>query len=259
MALELGIELQDRAAGDAGRTRCIKESDDRARPTRRTWFRGRRWSRFWATSTTARPSLLDKIRNANVAAGEAGGITQHTAAWMVQLGDKRVTFIDTPGHQAFTSMRARGANMTDVVVLVVSAAEGVQPQTVESINHARAAGVPIVVALNKIDRSDANPDMVLGQLAKEGLNPIEWGGDTEVIRTSATTGQGIPELIEILDLQSQVMDLKADPTAPRAAPLSKAASTRAWARSPPFSFRMERCKSATSACRASGMAASAAC
>jgi translation initiation factor IF-2 len=159
-------------------------------------------------------SLLDKIRNANVAAGEAGGITQHTAAWMVELGPKRVTFIDTPGHQAFTAMRARGANMTDVVVLVVSAAEGVQPQTVESINHARAAGVPIVVALNKIDRSDANPDMVLGQLAKEGLNPVEWGGDIEVIRTSATTGQGIPELIEILDLQSQIMELKADPTAP---------------------------------------------
>ena len=159
-------------------------------------------------------SLLDKIRNANVAAGEAGGITQHTAAWMVQLGEKRVTFIDTPGHQAFTAMRARGANMTDVVVLVVSAAEGVQPQTIESINHARAAGVPIVVALNKIDRSDANPDMVLGQLAKEGLNPIEWGGDVEVIRTSATTGQGIPELIEILDLQAQIMDLKADPDAP---------------------------------------------
>ncbi|MGA3067160.1 MAG: translation initiation factor IF-2, partial [Tepidisphaeraceae bacterium] len=148
------------------------------------------------------------------AAGEAGGITQHTAAWMVQLGDKRVTFIDTPGHQAFTAMRARGANMTDVVVLVVSAAEGVQPQTIESINHARAAGVPIVVALNKIDRADANPDMVLGQLAKEGLNPIEYGGETEVVRTSATTGEGIPNLIETLDLQSQIMELKADPTVP---------------------------------------------
>jgi translation initiation factor IF-2 len=159
-------------------------------------------------------SLLDKIRNANVAAGEAGGITQHTAAWMVQLGDKRVTFIDTPGHQAFTSMRARGANMTDIVVLVVSAAEGVQPQTIESINHAKAAGVPIVVALNKIDRADANPDMVLGQLAANGLNPVEWGGDTEVIRTSAVKGTGIPELIELLDLQSQVMELKANPDAP---------------------------------------------
>jgi translation initiation factor IF-2 len=159
-------------------------------------------------------SLLDKIRSANVAAGEAGGITQHTAAWMVQLGKKRVTFIDTPGHQAFTSMRARGANMTDVVVLVVSAAEGVQPQTIESINHARAAKVPIVVAMNKIDRPDANPDMVLGQLAKEGLNPVEWGGDTEVVRTSAVTGQGIPELIEILDYQAELLELKADISAP---------------------------------------------
>ncbi len=163
-------------------------------------------------------SLLDRIRNANVAAGEAGGITQHTAAWMVTLGEgeaaKRVTFIDTPGHQAFTSMRARGANMTDVVVLVVSAAEGVQPQTIESINHAKAAEVPIVVAMNKIDRADANPDMVLGQLAANGLNPVEWGGDTEVIRTSATTGEGVNDLIEILDYQSTLLDLKADPKAP---------------------------------------------
>jgi translation initiation factor IF-2 len=162
-------------------------------------------------------SLLDRIRNANVAAGEAGGITQHTAAWQVRLGEgasaKRVTFIDTPGHQAFTSMRARGANMTDLVVLVVSAAEGVQPQTIESINHARAAGVPIVVAMNKIDRSDANPDMILGQLDKAGIKAVEWGGDVEVVRTSATTGQGIPELIEILDLQSQIMELKSNPSA----------------------------------------------
>src|SRR5258706_10629601 len=122
-------------------------------------------------------SLLDRIRKANVAAGEAGGITQHTAAWMVELGEgdakKRVTFIDTPGHQAFTSMRARGANMTDVVVLVVSAAEGGQPQTIESINHARAADVPIVVAMNKIDRPDINEQQVLGQLAANGLNPVE--------------------------------------------------------------------------------------
>jgi translation initiation factor IF-2 len=159
-------------------------------------------------------SLLDKIRSANVAAGEAGGITQHIAAWQVQTGDKRVTFIDTPGHQAFTAMRARGANMTDVVVLVVSAAEGVQPQTVESINHAKAAGVPIIVAMNKIDRADANPDMVLGQLAGNGLNPTEWGGDTEVVRTSATTGQGVPELIEVLDYQTQLRELKADTKGP---------------------------------------------
>jgi len=163
-------------------------------------------------------SLLDRIRKANVAAGEAGGITQHTAAWMVEIERegqrKRVTFIDTPGHQAFTAMRARGANMTDVVVLVVSAAEGVQPQTIESINHAKAAEVPIVVAMNKIDRPDANEQKVLGELAAAGLNPVEWGGDTEVVRTSAVTGQGIEDLIEILDLQAELLELKSDPTAP---------------------------------------------
>ncbi len=167
-------------------------------------------------------SLLDKIRKANVAAGEAGGITQHTAAWMVEMEGneekggkkKRVTFIDTPGHHAFTGMRARGANMTDVVVLVIGAVEGMMPQTIESINHARAAGVPIVVAMNKIDRPDANPDMVLGQLATQGLNPVEYGGDTEVIRTSATTGQGVNDLIEVLDLQSQLLELKANPKTP---------------------------------------------
>ena len=164
-------------------------------------------------------SLLDKIRSASVAAGEAGGITQHIAAWQVifpaEAGKtKKVTFIDTPGHQAFTAMRARGANMTDVVVLVVDAAQGIQPQTTESINHAKAAGVPIVVAMNKIDRPDANPDMVLGQLAGAGLNPVEWGGDTEVVRTSAVTGQGIPELLEILEYQSDLRELKADPKAP---------------------------------------------
>ena len=159
-------------------------------------------------------SLLDKIRSANVAAGEAGGITQHTAAWMVQIGEKRVTFIDTPGHQAFTAMRARGAKMTDIVVLVVSAAEGVQHQTIESINHAAHAEVPIVVALNKIDRADANSTMVLGQLASQGLNATEYGGDTEVVRTSATTGQGIPELIDMLDYQASLLELKADPGVP---------------------------------------------
>jgi translation initiation factor IF-2 len=163
-------------------------------------------------------SLLDKIRSANVAAGESGGITQHIAAFSVELqrpdGKKRVTFIDTPGHQAFTSMRARGANMTDVVVLVVDAAQGIQPQTIESINHARAAGVPIVVAMNKIDLPDANPDMVMGQMATHDLNPVAWGGQTEMVQTSGKTGQGIEDLIEILDLQSQILELKADPTAP---------------------------------------------
>jgi translation initiation factor IF-2 len=162
-------------------------------------------------------SLLDKIRNANVAAGEAGGITQRTSAFRVPLKvggeEKTIVFLDTPGHEAFTSMRSRGATMTDVVVLVVSAPEGVMPQTVESINHAKAAKVPIVVALNKIDRADATDAVIqktLGQLATAGLNPTEWGGDTDVIRTSATTGKGIPELLEALDYQAQLRDLKAD-------------------------------------------------
>ncbi|HVX86586.1 MAG TPA: translation initiation factor IF-2 [Phycisphaerae bacterium] len=164
-------------------------------------------------------SLLDKIRSANVAAGEAGGITQHVGAYTVELAGsdgkpKRVTFLDTPGHQAFTAMRARGANMTDVVVLVVAADDGVMPQTVESINHAKAAGVPIVVALNKIDKPEANANKVLGQLAEQGLNPAEWGGDTEVVRTSATTGQGVKELIEYLDYVATLRELKASPALP---------------------------------------------
>ena len=163
-------------------------------------------------------SLLDKIRNTNVVAGESGGITQHVAAFDVAIERngqaKQVTFIDTPGHQAFTAMRARGAQVTDIVVLVVDAAQGIQPQTVESINHAKAAGVPIVVAMNKIDRPDANPDKVLGELATQSLNPAEWGGDTEVVRTSAMTGQGIDDLLEILDLQAELMELRAAPATP---------------------------------------------
>lgn len=163
-------------------------------------------------------SLLDRIRNANVAAGEAGGITQRTSAFRVpvSVGDasKEIVFFDTPGHQAFTEMRARGANVTDIVVLVCSPADGgVMPQTIESINHAKAAKVPIVVALNKIDRPEATDSAIqktLGQLAEHGLNPVEWGGQTEVIRTSAITGQGIDQLLEILDLQSELLELKAD-------------------------------------------------
>jgi len=162
-------------------------------------------------------SLLDRIRNANVAAGEAGGITQATSAFRVPLTigdeDRTVVFIDTPGHEAFTSMRARGANVTDIVVLVVAADDGVMPQTIESINHAKAAGVPIVVALNKIDKpeaTDSNIQRILGQLAEHELNPTEWGGETEVVRVSAIKGEGIQDLLEILDLQAQVLELTAD-------------------------------------------------
>ncbi|MGP1271973.1 MAG: translation initiation factor IF-2 [Phycisphaerales bacterium] len=162
-------------------------------------------------------SLLDRIRNANVAAGEAGGITQATSAFRVPVHvgneDKFITFVDTPGHEAFTAMRSRGANVTDLVVLVVAADDGVMPQTIESINHCKAAGVPMVVALNKIDKpeaTDSNIQRILGQLAEHGLNPVEWGGDTEVIKTSAAKGIGIDELLEILDLQAQVLELTAD-------------------------------------------------
>ena len=162
-------------------------------------------------------SLLDRIRNTNIAEGEAGGITQSTRAFQtpVHVGDSEhmVTFIDTPGHEAFTEMRARGAKVTDVVVLVVAADDGVMPQTVESINHAKAGNVPIVVALNKIDKpeaTDSNIQRILGQLAGHELNPTEWGGTTEVIRTSATKNTGIQELLEVLDYQSQLLELKAD-------------------------------------------------
>ncbi len=162
-------------------------------------------------------SLLDRIRNANVADGEAGGITQATSAFRVpvKMGDKEkfITFIDTPGHEAFTAMRSRGANVTDIVVLVVAADDGVMPQTIESISHSKAAGVPIIVALNKIDKEQAteeNIQRIYGQLAEHGLNPTEWGGDTEVVKTSAIKGVGIQDLLEILDLQAEILELKSD-------------------------------------------------
>ncbi|MCB9848408.1 MAG: translation initiation factor IF-2 [Phycisphaeraceae bacterium] len=162
-------------------------------------------------------SLLDRIRHANVASGEAGGITQATSAFRVPVhvgdDDKQIVFLDTPGHEAFTAMRARGASVTDIVVLVVAADDGVMPQTVESINHAKAAGTPIIVALNKIDvpqATDSNIQRILGQLAEHELNPTEWGGDTEVVRVSAVTGEGIDNLLVTLDLQAQLMELTGD-------------------------------------------------
>jgi len=167
-------------------------------------------------------SLLDYIRKAEVAAGEAGGITQATSAFLVDVnageGAEKVCFLDTPGHEAFTEMRSRGANMTDIVVLVVAADDGVMPQTVESINHAKAAGVPIIVALNKIDlpgaRENTNIQRIYGQLAEKGLNPTEWGGETEVIKISAETGEGIDSLLETLALTAEIQEFKADFSGP---------------------------------------------
>ena len=156
-------------------------------------------------------SLLDTIRHTSVAAGEAGGITQHIGAYQVQVNGKPITFLDTPGHEAFTSMRARGAMITDIAILVVAADDGIMPQTVESINHAKAAGIPIIVAINKIDRENANPDRVLQQLTEYGLVPEDWGGDTICCRISAKQKIGIENLLEMVTLTAEMAELKANP------------------------------------------------
>jgi translation initiation factor IF-2 len=155
-------------------------------------------------------SLLDAIRKTKVAAGEAGGITQHIGAYMVTLPKGKISFVDTPGHEAFTAMRARGAKVTDIVVLVVSAVDGVMPQTMESIAHAKAAQVPIIVAINKIDLPDGNPDRIKQTLAGQGLNPEEWGGDTIYVNVSAKTGVGLDQLLESILLQAEILELKAN-------------------------------------------------
>jgi translation initiation factor IF-2 len=159
-------------------------------------------------------TLLDKIRSANVAAGEAGGITQHIAAYQVEHEGRKITFVDTPGHAAFSEMRARGANLTDFVVLVVAADDGVMPQTVECISHARAANVPIVVAMNKFDLPGRNEQRVLQDLATNNVLATEWGGDTDVIRTSGVTGAGIDKLLETILLSAELRELKANPNRP---------------------------------------------
>jgi translation initiation factor IF-2 len=156
--------------------------------------------------------LLDRIRNSNVVAGEAGGITQHIGAYQVELDGGQVTFIDTPGHEAFTAMRARGAGVTDIVILVVAADDGVMPQTIEAIDHAKAAGVPIIVALNKIDRADADPNRVLQQLSEYNLVPEKWGGDTIVVEISALQNLGIDDLLEQILVLAEVLELDANPT-----------------------------------------------
>ncbi len=156
-------------------------------------------------------SLLDKIRNSNVTAGEAGGITQHIGAYRVKAGGRDITFLDTPGHEAFTAMRARGALATDIAILVVAADDGIMPQTVEAINHAKAANLSIIVAINKIDKPGANPEKVKQELTEHGLVIEEWGGDIICVPVSAKTGQGIDELLEMVNLTSDVLELKANP------------------------------------------------
>jgi translation initiation factor IF-2 len=210
IALELGTEL-------------VVEHKKTLEEQIRAEFDGRQKNNLQKRSVVAamlghvdhgKTSLLDKIRSTQIAAGEAGGITQHIGASQVSWDDKKVTFLDTPGHEAFTAMRARGANMTDVVVLTVAANDGVMPQTIEAIHHAKAAGVPIIVALNKVDLPGIDFNRVYAQLAEQGLSPTEWGGDTEVVKTSATTGTGINDLLEHLDYTAELLDLKADNTVP---------------------------------------------
>ena len=156
-------------------------------------------------------SLLDAVRKTNVAAGEAGGITQHIGAYQVQVNGKPITFLDTPGHEAFTSMRARGAMITDIAILMVAADDGIMPQTVESINHAKAANIPIIVAINKIDKENANPDKVLQQLTEYGLVPEDWGGETICCKVSAKKNIGIENLLEMVTLTAEMAELKANP------------------------------------------------
>lgn len=156
-------------------------------------------------------TLLDSIRNTKVAAQEAGGITQHIGAYQVDVDGKKITFLDTPGHAAFTTMRARGAELTDITILVVAADDGVMPQTVEAINHAKAAKVPIIVAVNKMDKPEANPDRIKQQLSEHGLVPEEWGGDTVYVHISALKGEGLDELLEMVLLVAEIQELKANP------------------------------------------------
>lgn len=157
-------------------------------------------------------TLLDTLRNSRVATGEAGGITQHIGAYQIEENGKMITFLDTPGHAAFTSMRARGASVTDITILIVAADDGVMPQTIEAINHSKAAGVPIIVAINKIDKPGANPERVIGELAEHGIISTAWGGDSEFVEISAKFGQNIEELLDTVLLVAEMEELKADPT-----------------------------------------------
>jgi translation initiation factor IF-2 len=158
--------------------------------------------------------LLDAIRSTNVVASEAGGITQHIGAYQVEIQGKKITFLDTPGHEAFTAMRARGAQVTDIAVLVVAADDGVMPQTIEAMNHAKAANVPIIVAINKIDKETANPERIRTQLSEYNLVPVEWGGETEYVEVSARTGLNVDKLLEVILVVSELLDLKANPNKP---------------------------------------------
>ncbi len=207
VAMDMGYELKDEVVTDVTRfdefTLEDKAEDLLPRPAVVT---------IMGHVDHGKTTLLDTIRNTRVTAGEAGGITQHIGAYQVTFNDKKITFIDTPGHAAFTEMRARGAKVTDIVILVVAADDGVMPQTKEAIEHAKAAKCPIIVAVNKIDKPTANKERVMEELTHEGLIPSEWGGDTTFVDISALKGLGIDDLLEMINLQAEIMDLKANPS-----------------------------------------------
>lgn len=207
IAANLGkeIEVKTRSVVDQGGTLKAKITGKAQRPPIVT---------IMGHVDHGKTKLLDAIRKTKVAEGEAGGITQHIGAYQVTISGKKVTFLDTPGHEAFTSLRARGAKVTDIAVLVVAADDGVKPQTIEAIDHAKAAAVPIIVAINKMDKPGANPDRVKQQLSELGLQPEDWGGKTIMVPTAATQGTGVAELLEMILLLAEIQELKADPAAP---------------------------------------------
>ncbi len=201
-------------------------------------------------------SLLDAVRKTNVVSGEAGGITQHIGAYTVKINGSPITFLDTPGHAAFTSMRARGAMCTDVAILVVAADDGIMPQTIEAINHAKAAEIPIIVAINKMDKYGANPDKIMQQITEYGLVPEDWGGDTIMCPISAKTGQGIDQLLEMVILTAEMQELGPTPTAAPRAQSLRQGWIRPAAPSPHCWYKTARCTRATSSSPAPLSAAS---
>ena len=213
LAVELGVEVDFRREVSL-EEKVLETAGPGRRSARVARSRARRSSPSSATSTTARPRCWTGSSASTWPAHEKGGITQHIRAYQVEKDGRAVTFVDTPGHEAFTEMRARGANVTDIAVLVVAADDGVMPQTEEAISHARAAGVPIVVALNKIDLPGVNIDRIYQQLADNQLLPSEWGGETEVVKTSATKGTGIDDLLETLLTVAELHEYKANPDRP---------------------------------------------